>query len=186
MVFDDSEKIYSAICAGANGYLLKGEDIDEIVKSIRCTLIGEASISPSVASKILQSFHQRKTSSDDLDLTPRERDCLHGLVKGKIKREIAEELEVSFSTIDYHVRNIYDKLHVNNRVSLINKVNRRRMFTFTGCRSIKKFGFATKKGHPGMDALLALAPCAMIRKGGQAVRPFTSIQLRGETRSLLR
>ncbi|MEW4563191.1 response regulator transcription factor [Bremerella sp. JC770] len=127
-VFDDSDKIFSAIRAGANGYLLKGEEIETIGQSIRRTLIGEASISPAVASKILRSFQHKQEPQDDFDLTDREQDCLKWLIQGKTKRQIAEIMEVSFSTIDYHVRNIYNKLHVSNRAALVNEVNRRRLF----------------------------------------------------------
>ncbi len=118
--FDDSEKIYRAICAGASGYLLKSAGADEIVAAIEEVLSGGAPMTPSLAVRVLQQFSELLSpakSTDDYKLTAREIDILRLLADGLIKKEIAADLNISLHTVNTHIRSIYDKLQVNTNTN---------------------------------------------------------------------
>jgi DNA-binding NarL/FixJ family response regulator len=124
-IFDDDDKIFNAIKAGACGYLLK-EESGEIIAEMLINLWknGAGPISPSIAYKILQIIQQEsvtKTShgvqkvTNIFQLSEREKEILGSLCQGLEYKEIAEKLSISPNTVKKHVINIYDKLHVNNR-----------------------------------------------------------------------
>jgi DNA-binding NarL/FixJ family response regulator len=102
-VYEDEEKVFRALCAGASGYLLKTGTADSMVTAVREALAGGAPMSPQIARRVL-SF-----------LTEREREILRWLVDGLTKKELASRLSLSVHTIDTHLRRIYSKLHVHNR-----------------------------------------------------------------------
>jgi len=124
-VFDDRERVYQAICAGASGYLLKTADPDEILSGIRDVIKGAGVISPPIASMILNGFAKLGPVNDIEPLTHREEEVLSHLVQGFIKKEIADHLNISLHTVDMHLRSIYRKLHVNTQTEAVSKAIRR-------------------------------------------------------------
>jgi DNA-binding NarL/FixJ family response regulator len=121
-VFEDEEKIYQAISAGANGYILKRTEPQALIKSIRELIDGGAPISSNIAHKILKGFRQLlPAQSEKSVLSDREQEVLNLLATGFRNKEVADKLNVSPMTIKTHIYNIYQKLHVTSRVEAINK-----------------------------------------------------------------
>ena len=115
-VYDDNEKIFDALCAGASGYLLKQTDPAELLRSVKEAVAGGAPMSPEVASRVIKLFREvRPPERVDYDLTPHELRLLKLLVEGHNYVTASEELKVSYNTIKFHVRNIYDKLQVHSK-----------------------------------------------------------------------
>ncbi|MBN9388995.1 MAG: response regulator transcription factor [Chloroflexi bacterium] len=120
---EDDKDLYTAIKAGATGYLLKDVTLDELVKGILTVKRGEAVIFPSMAVKLLKEFNQRFDPTDStgseapetLGLSEREREVLNLIAAGATNREIAQRLVIAENTAKVHVRNVLDKLHVRNR-----------------------------------------------------------------------
>jgi DNA-binding NarL/FixJ family response regulator len=113
--FDDRDKVYRAICNGASGYLLKTADPDEIIDGIRDVIHGASALSSPIAKMILEGFSRYGPVKHIEPLTTREEDVLRYLVKGYIKKEIADELSISQHTVDMHLRSVYRKLHVRSQ-----------------------------------------------------------------------
>ncbi len=111
-VFEDDEKLFKCLCAGANGYLLKKTPPAKLFDAIQEVLEGGAPMSPSIAQKVLSTF-RTKESTNKYNLTPREIEVLQWLVKGYSIKLIAVEMNLAFDTIRSHLKNIYQKLHVN-------------------------------------------------------------------------
>jgi DNA-binding NarL/FixJ family response regulator len=126
-VYDDDDNIFKAVCAGASGYILKSSTDENILESIRSVLNGGSPISPSIARKVLRMFSSQNTAHSNYSLTDRERIILQMIVDGLTKKKIADKLFLSFHTIDTHVRNIYNKLHVNSRSNAIAKTIKERL-----------------------------------------------------------
>src|SRR6266705_783259 len=99
-VFDDHDKIFKAICAGASGYLLKTSPVEKIVESIRDVYAGGASMTPRVAHSVLDRFSRLQVPQRDYGLTAREQSILELMTEGLIKKEIAEKLSLSYHTVD--------------------------------------------------------------------------------------
>lgn len=110
-VFEDDEKLFRCLCAGANGYLLKKTPPSKLLDAIEEVLNGGAPMSPSIARKVLGTFQH--TRSNQYHLTDRENQVLQFLIKGYSTKLIASELGISFETTRSHLKNIYHKLHVN-------------------------------------------------------------------------
>ncbi len=127
-VFDDHEKVFKAICAGASGYLLKTSPVDRIVESIHEALAGGAPMTPRVATSVLQMFSKMAQPKQDYGLTEREQRILELMTQGLIKKEIADKLSLSYHTVDTHLRNIYTKLHVHSRTGAVAKAFKERLF----------------------------------------------------------
>ena len=127
--FSDDDRIFEAISSGASGYLLKNSTPEEIVQAVRDAHNGGAAMSPEVAKRVLSMFARSFAPNIELeyDLTKRELEVLRLLVDGFGKREIAEKLFLSFTTIDTHIRNIYAKLHVHSRTEAAVKAIRERL-----------------------------------------------------------
>ena len=123
-VYEDDEKIFEALAAGASGYILKKTKPAELVAAIRDLYDGGAPMTSQIASRVVASFN-KKEGVRDLELmeslSAREYEILALLVKGRLYKEIAAALEISAETARKHVYNIYKKLHVNNRVEAYNK-----------------------------------------------------------------
>jgi DNA-binding NarL/FixJ family response regulator len=122
-VFEDEEKIFEAIRAGASGYLLKKTPADDIIEAVKQLYEGGAPMSPSIARKVLGSFQaQSGNTLDPYDLTSREKDVLFSLSDGLSYKKIADKYFVSISTVRTHICNIYQKLHVHSRAQAVAKV----------------------------------------------------------------
>lgn len=129
-VFDDPDKIFRAVCAGAMGYVLKTSGIDQIGESIRQVMDGGAPMTPGVAKKVLEAFARIepiKEITDDYHLTDREREILRLMADGLLKKEIAQALGLSVHTVSAHVRRVYDKLQVSTNTAAVAKALRERI-----------------------------------------------------------
>lgn len=120
-VIEDNEKLFSCLCAGANGYLLKKTPPARLFDAIHEVMEGGAPMSPIIARKVLDSFNSYK-GSKIYDLSIRELEVLRLLVKGHSTKVIAATLFISFETVRSHLKNIYNKLHVNCGKEAIAKV----------------------------------------------------------------
>lgn len=121
-VFEDDDKIFEAIKAGASGYLLKKASPEEIIEAIRTLYYGGAPMSASIARKVIMSFQNRPPSlKEDYQLTTRENEILHSLIDGLSYKKLAEKYFISISTIRTHIRHIYEKLHVNSKAEAVAK-----------------------------------------------------------------
>jgi DNA-binding NarL/FixJ family response regulator len=119
-VFDDNTHVYDALCAGANGYLLKKYVSDNLGNAIEEVLQGGAPMSPSVARMVISRLHET-TSGKDYQLTPREKEILQSLSRGNSFKLIAAELGISLETVRTHIKHIYDKLHVQSQIEAVSK-----------------------------------------------------------------
>jgi DNA-binding NarL/FixJ family response regulator len=129
-VFDDQEKVFDAICAGASGYLLKTADEDAIANAVHDVLQGGAPINSRVARMILNMFAaQMAPPAQVYRLSLREREVLEMMVQGLIKKEIADRLNLSYHTVDNHLRSIYTKLKVHTRTGAVAKAVSERLPT---------------------------------------------------------
>ena len=111
-VFEDDEKLFKCLCAGANGYLLKKTPPQKLFDAIQEVLAGGAPLSPQIARKVITTFHVN-TNKFKYALTQRELEVLQYLTKGYGSKQIAAEMFLSFETVRTHLKNIYQKLHVN-------------------------------------------------------------------------
>ena len=121
---DDRDKVYRAICNGASGYLLKTAGPDEILSSIRDVIDGTSALSAPIANMILQGFARYGPVKHIEPLTHREEEVLRFLVRGLIKKEIADELSISQHTVDMHLRSVYRKLEVRSQTEAVSKALR--------------------------------------------------------------
>ena len=127
-VFEDHERVFRAICAGASGYLLKASPFARIVESGHQVMAGGAPMSPRVATSVLEMFTQMAGPKTDFGLTEREREVLELMKEGLTKKEIAARLELSFHTVDDYLRNIYAKLHVHSQAGAVAKAMKHKLF----------------------------------------------------------
>lgn len=126
-VHDEDNNIFNAICAGACGYLLKSATEIEIIEALEQAINGGSPIDARIARKVLAMFAQMNTTNKKYDLTNREREVLGYIVDGSTKKAIAIELDLSFHTVDSHIRHIYEKLHVNCRSDAVAKAIREKL-----------------------------------------------------------
>lgn len=130
-IFDDNENIFNAVCAGASGYILKRYATEEICDAIRNVLTGGAPMTGSVARKVLQMVPQAKTADQEKsDLSKRETEILQFLVNGYSYKMIAAELKVSLDTVRFHIKKIYDKLHVHSATEAVSKAIKNNLISF--------------------------------------------------------
>jgi len=121
-VFDDNENIFNAICAGASGYILKRYATEEIANAIRNVISGGAPMTGSVARKVLQMVPQAKNEEQEKsDLSARETSILQLLVNGYSYKMIATELKMTIDGVRFHIKKIYDKLHVHSATEAVSK-----------------------------------------------------------------
>jgi len=120
-MFEEDEKLFNSLCAGANGYILKKTSPYKLFEAINEVMEGGAPMSPTIAKRVLQTF-QNKSAGRLYHLSPREIEILHLLIKGYSIKMIAAELGIAFDTTRSHLRNIYQKLHVNCGKEAIAKV----------------------------------------------------------------
>ncbi|MGZ3872498.1 MAG: response regulator [Mucilaginibacter sp.] len=120
--FQNNENVFNALRAGASGYLVKGSSADEIQNAIIELYNGGAPMSPYIAKKVINLLHN-KEETNDYSLTERELEVLSLLSKGLLYKEIADQLNITLNTVKNHCKNIYKRLHVQNRVEALNKFN---------------------------------------------------------------
>lgn len=125
-IFNDSEKIFLALCAGASGYILKNEPPHKFIEAINEAYLGGAPISSPVAKKVLGFFANQNVilvspGSEDYHLSEREKEILNLMVEAYNYKTIAEKLYISYETVRTHVKNIYKKLHVTSRSGAVMK-----------------------------------------------------------------
>ena len=126
-VFEEEDKIMRAICAGAQGYLLKTAPVSEIALAIDDVLDGGSPMNSRIARRVLELFSRLVPPRMDYGLTNREKEILQQLVEGRIKKEIAALVGLSVHTVNTHMRNIYDKLQVNTVNGAVAKALRERL-----------------------------------------------------------
>jgi DNA-binding NarL/FixJ family response regulator len=127
-VYDDDERIFDALCAGASGYLLKRTAPARLLESLREAVSGGAPMSPEVATRVVAVFREiRPPERADYDLTPHESRLLKLLVDGHNYTTAAEELRVSYNTVKFHMRQIYAKLQVHSKSEAVAKAMRERL-----------------------------------------------------------
>ena len=115
-LFGDDAHVFPALCAGAQGYLLKDQPEDRLAAALDGILRGEPPLSPAIAQRLLREFHLPGDAATDAEaLTARERDVLVLVSKGCRLPELAEKLQISRHTVSDHLKNIYRKLNVNSR-----------------------------------------------------------------------
>ena len=115
-VLDDAERVFTALRAGATGYLLKSTPPVELLAALREVRDGGAPMTAAIARKVVAHFG---AAPGEGDLSPRERDVLDGLMAGLTYRQIGERLFVSPNTVDFHAKRIYAKLHVGGRAEVL-------------------------------------------------------------------
>lgn len=122
-VFEDDDKIFESIRAGADGYILKKSIATELLNAIHNASLGGSSISPGIASKVLNAFRNINTvvNKNTFGLSKREKEVLELLTKGYSYKKIAADLFVSIDTIGSHIKNIYSKLQVNSAPEAVAK-----------------------------------------------------------------
>jgi DNA-binding NarL/FixJ family response regulator len=121
--YDDDEYVFSALKNGASGYLLKESRPEELIASLKELRSGGAPMSRYIAKKVIAFFQGLKTPQQLPELTARENEILQLVAKGLLVKEIAAHLVLSHHTVAKHLRNIYGKLHVTNRVEAVNRLN---------------------------------------------------------------
>jgi DNA-binding NarL/FixJ family response regulator len=120
-VFEDDDKVFKAICAGACGYLLKTSTAAEITQAVHDALAGGSPMNPRIARRVLEMFSRLAPKQGDYGLSEREKEILQLMVSGLIKKEIADRAQLSVHTVDTYLRRIYEKLEVNTRTGAVAK-----------------------------------------------------------------
>ena len=115
-VYEDSDHLFNALAAGASGYLLKRTTCNELLAAVRAVHGGASPMTGSIARRMVQYFQTESPPADTaVRLTPREQSVLELLARGFLYKEIADSLAISVPTVNSHVRNIYEKMHVQSR-----------------------------------------------------------------------
>lgn len=126
-VFEDDDKIFRAICAGASGYLLKAESANQLSAAIEQALAGGSPMNPRIASRVLAMLMKLAPTKMDYRLNERELAILKCMVAGMSRKEIVESTQLNRHTADYVTRNIYRKLHVNCATAAVSLAVRERI-----------------------------------------------------------
>jgi DNA-binding NarL/FixJ family response regulator len=123
--YGDHDKIFKALRAGASGYLLKRSSPDEIIQAIHDVMHGGSPMTSEIARKVVEAFQKpAATESEDHNLSRREKEVLELLAQGCSDKDIASQLSVSVPTVRFHLKHIYEKLHVRSRMEAALKFNR--------------------------------------------------------------
>lgn len=122
-IFEEEDKIFQAICAGADGYILKKVSPDKLIEAIRDVMEGGAPMTPVVAKQVLKLFNNKHTTvkKNNFELSPREIEVLQQLGNGLSYKMIAEKCNISYSTVNTHINHIYEKLKVNSAIEAVKK-----------------------------------------------------------------
>jgi two-component system NarL family response regulator len=122
-VYEDKKHLFSALKAGASGYLLKDSTSEEIIEAIKEIHNGGSPMSPRVARYVIEFFHETESKGDTENsiLTEREKEILSGIADGLTAKRLAERLFISSHTVRTHIKNIYEKLHVHSKIEAVMK-----------------------------------------------------------------
>lgn len=120
-VFDDNEHVFEAIRNGAIGYMLKKTNPETFSSAIRTAMDGGSPMTPEIARKVIQFMQPEKSADPEVQLTDREQEILKELATGKSYKDIGDSIFLSEDGVRYHIRNIYQKLHVNSRSQAVAK-----------------------------------------------------------------
>jgi DNA-binding NarL/FixJ family response regulator len=126
-IYETHQKVFEAICAGATGYLVKSLTAEEVVEKVREVIAGGAPMNPHIARQVLAMLSAVAGPTGEYGLTDREKQVLELMVEGLTRKNIADRLFVSPSTVLTHSRNVYSKLHVHTRGSAVAKALRERL-----------------------------------------------------------
>lgn len=119
-VYNDADKIFQSLCAGATGYLLKNTPLEEIKEGIELLARGGSPMSPQIARKVIDFFSTEKKKVTS-PLSEKEKEIVIGLVDGLSYKLIADRMSISLETVRFHIKNIYRKLHVHSKAEVISK-----------------------------------------------------------------
>ncbi|HXT13609.1 MAG TPA: response regulator transcription factor [Candidatus Angelobacter sp.] len=120
-VYEDNNRLFKSLTAGASGYLLKRTSPAKLLQAIREAHLGGSPMTPQIARRVVQHFSQRNSESELERLAPRETEVLDQLSKGFRYKEIVDNLGISHGTLHSYIRNIYEKLHVHSRTEAVVK-----------------------------------------------------------------
>ncbi len=124
-VYDDDDRVFASLCAGARGYLLKRTPMSRLLEGIREAIDGGAPMTPEIARRVVTLFQQfHPTQEADCQLTPHETRLLKLLAEGHSYRSAAQQLHVTSHAVSFHLRNIYEKLHVHSKSEAVAKALR--------------------------------------------------------------
>ncbi|UPT71720.1 MAG: response regulator transcription factor [Flavobacterium sp. JAD_PAG50586_2] len=119
--YEDDDKIFQSLKAGASGYILKTDGPIKIINALDELFEGGSPMTSSIARKVVASFSKVNINDANVaTLTLREKEILDSLARGRMNKEVANELEISIGTVRKHIQHIYEKLHVNTRVEAVN------------------------------------------------------------------
>ena len=125
-IYDDADKVFRALYAGASGYILKNTPSDKLIEALTDVCKGGSPMSGQIARKVVEAFQEKVYYTDAKEnLSLREKDVLDWLSKGYRYQEIADKLFISIETVRTHIRNIYEKLHAHNRTEALRKAGLR-------------------------------------------------------------
>lgn len=127
-VFEDEQNIFQAISAGASGYILKSSSTQKLVQAIEEVHAGGAPFSPGIARKVLGFFQTQLPAKEEYHLQPREMEVIEYLVKGLSYKQIAAKMDITYTTVRFHMKNIYTKLHVASMTEVVAKALQNKWF----------------------------------------------------------
>jgi DNA-binding NarL/FixJ family response regulator len=127
-VFDDNNNVYSAICAGASGYLLKKNISNKLLSAITEVMQGEVPMSPGLARMVIRNIQEQAPPGEkDYGLSPREKEILRSLSQGNSYKMMAASFHISIDTVRSHIKRIYEKLQVHSQTEAIAKLNNEKL-----------------------------------------------------------
>lgn len=129
-IYEDSEKVFDALCAGACGYLVKKTPPSKLLEAIKEVYEGGSPMSSQIARQVITAFKESKDIKDEkqeFELSQREKEVINLLAGGNNYQQIAEQLFISVDTVRHHIKNIYKKLHVHNQSEAVAKAIRKKI-----------------------------------------------------------
>ena len=126
-IFEESDKIFDSLRAGANGYLVKKTSPEKLLEALHEAMDGGAPMTGVIAAKVLHYFSEEQQSKKDYHLTEREKQILALLAKGYSYKLIAAQCKIAYNTVNNHIRNIYDKLYVTSATEAVSLAIRERL-----------------------------------------------------------
>ena len=127
-IYDNDREIFDALCNGANGYLLKNTPPARLLEALKEAVEGGSPMSPTIAARVVNLFRTfRPPREADYHLTPQETELLKLLIEGHHKKTAAREMNISFHTVSFHLKNIYEKLQVHSKTEAVAKALREKL-----------------------------------------------------------